>query len=67
MGRPMIAFIKKWLRRRDVSARPPEQYVPLAFCGVSFQRADPAALDTEWTASIMRQIASNKFFQIEYL
>jgi hypothetical protein len=36
MGRPMIAFIKKWLRRRDVSARPPEQYVPLAFVASVF-------------------------------
>jgi hypothetical protein len=66
-GSIMIAFIDKWLRRRDVSAPPPEQQ-RFAFCGVSFNRTtDTTAIDAEWTASIMRQIASNKFFEIEYL
>jgi hypothetical protein len=64
-GTIMIAFIDKWLRRRDVSARPPEP--SFAFCGVTFNRTtDTAAIDAELTASIMRQIASNKFFEIEY-
>jgi hypothetical protein len=62
----MIAFIDRWLRRRDVSARPPEQ--SFAFCGVTFNRSkDVQQINDEWTASIMRQIASNKFFEIEYL
>ena len=60
----MIAFFNRWLRR-DVSAPPPQP--SFAFCGVSFNRADPAALDAEWTAEIMKRIASNKFFEIEYL
>ena len=58
MGRPMNLFFK-WLRRRDVSARPPASF---AFCAVSFDRADPAALDAEWTAEILKRIASGKYF-----
>jgi hypothetical protein len=65
-GTMMIAFFNKWLRR-DVSARPPERhhYVPFHFTGVTFQRADPAALDTEWTAAILKRIASNTFFELK--
>jgi hypothetical protein len=61
----MINLIERWLRR-DVSARPPEQhhYVPFHFTGVTFRRADPAALDAEWTAEIMKRIASNTFFEL---
>ena len=60
----MITFFK-WLRRPAVSAPPPEQR--LAFCGVTFNRASPEDINAEWTANIIRQIASNKFFEIEYL
>ena len=61
----MINLIDRWLRRRDVSAQPPEP--SFAFCGVTFNRAtDTTTIDAEWT-TIMRQIASNKFFEIEYL
>jgi hypothetical protein len=63
MGRPMIAFLERWLRRREVSARPPEQ--SFTFCGVTFNRtADTAAIDAEFTARVLRQIASGKYFEL---
>ena len=46
---------------------PERHHVPFHFTTVSMERADPQSVDAEWTASIMRQIASGKFFQIEYL
>jgi hypothetical protein len=65
VGHHMISdLIEKWWRRR---AAEPNHYVPFHFTGVTFQRADPAALDAEWTAEIMKRIASNKLFEIEYL
>jgi hypothetical protein len=63
VGSPMIAFIDRWLSRRTVTAPKPEP--SFAFCGVSFNRADPAALDAEWTAEIMKRIASNTFFELK--
>ena len=58
----MISFIDKWLRRRAVTAPPPEQR--FAFCGVSFNRVtDTAAIDAEGTQEIMKRIASNRFFK----
>jgi hypothetical protein len=64
MGGAMMTAFLKWLRRRAVTARPPEQYVPFHFTGVTFQRADPAALDAEWTAEVLKRIASNTFFEL---
>ena len=60
----MIAFFDRWLFRRTMSAPPPEP--TFAFCAVSFNRASPEDINAEWTASIMRQIASGKYFEIHY-
>ena len=63
VGRPMIAFFERWLRRRAVTARPPEP--SFAFCGVSFNRAtDTTAIDAEFTANVLRQIGSGKYFEL---
>jgi hypothetical protein len=35
------------------------------FCGVTFNRnTDTAAIDAEFTASVLRQIASGKYFEL---
>jgi hypothetical protein len=62
-GGIMITFFK-WLRRPAVSAPPPEQR--LAFCGVTFNRraTDTATIDAEFTAEILKRIASNTFFEL---
>jgi hypothetical protein len=61
VGGQMKAFLN-WLRGRDVSKRPPEP--SFAFCGVSFSRADPAALDAEWQQVIFKQMAKSRYFEL---
>jgi hypothetical protein len=48
-----------------VSAPKPEP--AFAFCGVSFNRASPEDINAEWTANIMRQLASGRFFEIKVM
>ena len=63
----MIHFLEALWRKRAVSAPPRLKPEPtFAFCAVSFNRASPEDINAEWTASIMRQIANGRFFEIRY-
>jgi hypothetical protein len=62
----MISFINKWLRRRDVSARPPEQ--SFTFCGVSLSRtsATNEQANNEMLQQILQEMAKHTFIEIRY-
>jgi hypothetical protein len=63
LPRPSAPAPKPLLPRPKMAPSP----VTFSYCGVGNGRAkDTAEIDAEWTASIMRQIASNKYFEIQW-
>ena len=59
----MIAFIDKWLRRRAPPASP---YVTWTFTGVSGRVRSVEEIDAEMQRNLFRQMAANKYFELDY-
>jgi hypothetical protein len=44
----------------------PAPPVIFAVCGATFNRASPEQVDALWTQQIFRQMAANKYFELDY-